>query len=184
MAYAFINNTKHFAVTNTSNLIQDALNAGRLENPYVALVNNNLDYNSMEPEEPCVLGEWSDDGQGHYTFQILDTGDTAWMNGVSIAQLFGLYPNGDGPYDMDVRLTLTTGEPNNWTMEFHVDEQSDMPFKDFYEGEAELWNSGAMTDPNESNSSVDVNWDGVDTFTFSAADLNINTINPECPPSE
>lgn len=52
MSAGIINNTKHFAVTNTTNLIQDALNAGTLENPYVALVNNNLDYNSLSPEEP------------------------------------------------------------------------------------------------------------------------------------
>lgn len=52
MAVRFINNTKHFAVTNTSTLIQDALNDGILENPYVALVDGDLDYNSLEPEEP------------------------------------------------------------------------------------------------------------------------------------
>lgn len=180
MSAGFINNTKHFAVTNTSTLIQDALNAGSLENPYVALVDGDLDYNSLSPEEPCVIGEWSDDGAGHYTFQILDNGDTAWTNTISIAQLFGLYPDGAGPYDMDVRLSLSLGEPSIWNMEFHVNDQSDMPSKDFYEGEAELWHSGAMVDPNESNSSVDVTWDGVDTFTFRASDLNINTINPEC----
>lgn len=184
MSAGIINNTKHFAVTDTSTLIQDALNAGSLENPYVALVDGELDYNAFEPERPCVLGEWSDDGQGNYTFHMLDTGDTAWTNGVSIAQLFGLYPNGDGPYDMDVRLNLNLGEPNYWSMEFHVDDQSDMPLYEFYEGNQEIWNSGAMVDPNESNSSVDVTWDGVDTFTFSAADLNISTINPECSPSE
>ena len=50
MSAGIINNTKHFAVTNTSNLIQDALNAGRLENPYVALVDGELDYNSMSPD--------------------------------------------------------------------------------------------------------------------------------------
>jgi hypothetical protein len=175
---------KHFGIFDTVEDAQDALNAGRLENDYVALVDGDLDYNSMSPERPCVIGEWSDDGQGHYTFQILNTGDTAWMNTISIAQLFGLYPNGDGPYDVDLRLTLNLGEPNIWNMEFHVDDQSDMPLHEFYDGSQELWNSGAMVDPNESNSSVDVNWDGADTFTFSAADLNINTINPECPPSE
>ncbi len=51
MSVGFINNTKHFAVTNTSILIQDALNAGILENPYVALVDGDLDYNSLEPQE-------------------------------------------------------------------------------------------------------------------------------------
>ena len=171
---------KHFGIYDTVEDAQDALNAGTLENDYVALVDGDLDYNSLTPEEPCYLGEWSYDGQDTYTFQILDSGDTAWMNTISIAQLFGLYPNGDGPYDVDLRLTLNLGEPNIWNMEFHVDDQSDMPLHEFYDGSQGLWNSGAMVDPNESNSSVDVNWDGVDTFTFSAADLNINTINPEC----
>ena len=171
---------KHFGIFDTVEDAQDALNAGTLENDYVALVDGDLDYNSLTPEEPCYLGEWSYDGQDTYTFQILDSGDTAWMNTISIAQLFGLYPNGDGPYDVDLRLTLNLGEPNIWNMEFHVDDQSDMPLHEFYDGSQGLWNSGAMVDPNESNSSVDVNWDGVDTFTFSAADLNINTINPEC----
>ena len=168
---------RHFGIYSDSSELEQAYQNGDIINPYVALVNGNLDYDT---QQSCLLGKWSNNGQGTYTFQILDTGDTAWTNTVSIAQLFGLYPNGDGPYDMDVRLSLSLGEPSIWNMEFHVNDQSDMPSKDFYEGEAELWNSGAMVDPNESNSNVDVNWDGVDTFSFSAADLNINTINPEC----
>lgn len=51
MSAGFINNTKHFAITNSSLIVQDALNDGRLENPYVAIVDGELDYNSMEPQE-------------------------------------------------------------------------------------------------------------------------------------
>ena len=171
---------KHIAIFNNSGDVQTAIIEGVLENPYVAKVSGALDYNTLQPAQPCYLGEWSDDGQGHYTFQILDTGATSWPNSVSIAQLFDIYPDGGGPYDMDVRLSLNLGEPNVWNMEFHVDDQSDMPVHEFYEGSQEFWNSGAMVDPNESNSSVNVDWDGVDTFTFYQDGLNINTINPEC----
>ena len=166
----------------TSGDVQTALDNETLGKPYVALVSGSgLDYNSLEPVQPCYLGEWSDNGQGTYTFHILDTGNTAWVNVVSIAQLFDLYTTGDGPYDMDVRLSLTLGEPNLWSMEFHVDDVSDTPSQEFYEGSSEYWNSGAMVNPNESVSSVDVTWDGVDTFTLHQDELNINTINPECP---
>lgn len=171
---------KHIAIFNNSGDVQTALNEETLLNPYVAKVSGSLDYNSIQPVGPCYLGEWSDDGAGHYTFHINDTGATAWMNTVNIAQLFDLYPTGDGPYDMDVRLSVSLGEPNSWTMEFHVDDVSDMPIHDFYEGSSEYWNSGAMVDPNESDSTVDVTWDGVDTFTLYQDGLNINTINPEC----
>ena len=50
MSAGFINNTKHFAITDSSLMVQDALNDGRLENPYVAIVNGDLDYNSLSPE--------------------------------------------------------------------------------------------------------------------------------------
>lgn len=174
---------KHIAIFNTSGDVQTALDEQTLLNPYVALVSGSLDYNSIQPAGPCYLGEWSDDGAEHYTFHINDTSDTAWTNGVSIAQLFGLYITGDGPYDMDVRLSLTLGEPNLWSMEFHVDDVSDMPSQEFYEGSSEYWNSDAMVNPNVSDSSVGVTWDGVDTFVFEAIPeypLSMNTINPEC----
>ena len=180
--------TNHIMKAADASELQAAIEGGELVSPYVALNQDTgeIFYDNFVPDEPeeQYLGVWSDDGEGTYTFQILDTGDTTWMDGVSIAQLFDLYPDGDGPYDMDVILSLSIGEPSIWVMEFHVDEQSDMPQNDFYEGSQDLWNSGAMVDPNVSNSSVDVEWDGVDTFTFRAADLNISTINPPYPEPE
>lgn len=41
---------KHFGIYANTSDVQDALNAGTLENPYVATVQGNLDYNTMEPE--------------------------------------------------------------------------------------------------------------------------------------
>lgn len=43
---------KHFGIYTDAEELQDALDAGRLENPYVAFVDGELDYNSMEAEEP------------------------------------------------------------------------------------------------------------------------------------
>lgn len=183
---AVINNTKHFAIAGTSTLIQDALNTGSLENPYVALVDGELDYNSMEPERPCVIGEWSDDGAGHYTFQILDTGNTAWEDGVNIGSLADVYFNGDGPINMDVIFGF---DGIYWTLDFVPEggDPSDGESYSFTEGNPDTWISNTMTDSGASTSPVSVDWDGTDTFVFTASEdypLSLDTINPECSPSE
>lgn len=190
MSAGFINNTKHFAVTDTSTLIQDALNAGRLENPYVALVDGDLDYNSLSPEEPCVIGEWSDDGQGHYTFQILETGDIAWESGVVIGSLADVYFNGgqDAIY-MDVMLATMPGS-GEWTMTFVEPNESASPSHTFEEGSSESWDCmDVMTSTDSSTASVHVDYDGVDTFEFyqmaqDAPALSMETIDPDCTEDE
>lgn len=181
MSAGFINNTKHFAITNTSTLIQDALNAGRLENPYVALVNTDLDYNSLSPEEECYIGEWSDDGEGTYTFQVLDTGDTAWNNDVNIGTLEGVYSDGNHE-DLDVLLNYDQGS-GSWHMVFFSEKASSTPETNFEEGVPDAWESGAMTDPDDSDAVIMVDWNGTDTFDFKTGDLHpitMTTINPEC----
>lgn len=175
---------KHIGIFNTSGDVQTALDNETFGNPYVAKVNGTLDYNTLQPAQPCYLGEWSEEGPEHYTFHINNTGDTAWINSVSIAQLFDMYPKGDGPYDVDVRLSLSNGESKCWVMEFHVDDQSDMPVHEFYEGDQEFWNSETFVNPDETGSYVMVDWDGADTFDFTVGDMSIplemDTINPEC----
>jgi hypothetical protein len=54
--------------------------------------------------------------------------------------------------------------------------------------ESGVWyEEGVVTDPNESSASLEVSWDGVDTFTFqrytdgSGPALSMTTINPEYP---
>lgn len=188
MSAGIINNTKHFAVTDTSNLIQDALNAGRLENPYVALVDGDLDYNSMEPIYPCYLGEWGDDGEGNYTFQILDSASTAWENndeGQTIGQ-FEAYAGGTlRQYD----VILVTSNHTTWTLVYYDAVHSQMASHNFSAGTADTWTETTITtDLNDSTSYIVAEWDGVDAFEIHSAveeaPLTIDTIDPECPSDE
>lgn len=175
---------KHIQTFSDSGDVQTALNEETLIKPYVALVSGtNLDYNSLEPVQPCYLGEWSDDGEGNYTFQILDTGDTAWINGVNIGQLMGVYFNGD-QLNMNVKLESPLSEPNYWILTFEgAGDLSESPNYQFNEESLDNWVSEVMTEPNYSNSTISVSWDGVDTFVFSANPdypLVMETINPDC----
>lgn len=171
---------KHFGIFSNSGDVQTALMAGTLENPYVAMVSGALDYNSIIP---CYLGEWSDDGEGTYTFHVLDTGDTAWTNGVNIGSLMGVYFNGD-QLDMNVKLESPLSEPNYWNLTFEgAGDPSESPNHQFDEDTSDNWVSDAMTEPSYSNSTIGVSWDGVDTFVFTACQdypLSMTTINPEC----
>ena len=173
---------KHFGIYTNSGDVQTALNEEILINPYVAKVSGALDYNSIQPVGPCYLGEWSDDGAGNYTFQILDAEATAWENGVIIGQLLGVYFNGE-QLNMNVELVSPHSDPNSWTMTFLAGDPSESPNYEFSEGSSEDWTSDAMTDPDYSNSTISASWDGVDTFVFDACidyPLSMNTINPEC----
>lgn len=164
---------KHIGIFNTSGDVQTALDNETFENPYVAKVNGTLDYNTLQPVQPCYLGEWSDDGQGHYTFQILD--NSGFEDVVNIGSLMGVY-YGDDPINMDVKLNF---DGFSWRMELYVPEESNTPQHAFDEI-SDYWNSEVLVDPSDTASSVNVNWDGVDTFTFNQDGLIINTINPEC----
>ena len=63
---------KHFGIFDTVEDAQDALNAGRLENDYVALVDGELDYNSMEPQEDEPEVYITDtDGNTYYPREIM-----------------------------------------------------------------------------------------------------------------
>lgn len=173
---------EHFGIYANSGDVQTALNEETLVNPYVAKVSGALDYDT---QQPCHLGEWSDNGQGTYTFHINNTGDTAWTNGVNIGQLMGVYFNG-GQLDMNVRLVSPLSEPNYWTLTFEgAGDPSESPNNQFNEGSPDSWTSDVMSEASYSNSTITVNWDGVDTFVFEcladdAPDLSMNTINPEC----
>lgn len=176
---------KHFGIYDTVEDAQDALNAGRLENDYVALVDGDLDYNSLTPEEPCVLGEWSDDGQGHYTFQILEPGDAVWENGVNIGSLMNVYfDGGQDAIDMDVTLATMPGS-GVWTMNYVEPEKSANPSYSFEDGEPNTWDEQRIfVQEGSSSASAHIDWDGDSTFVFysgdSEAPLTMTTINPEC----
>lgn len=177
---------KHFGIYETVEDAQDALNAGTLENDYVALVDGDLDYNSLAPEEPCYLGEWSDNGAGHYTFQILDTEATAWSYGFQIGTLMGVYFNG-GEADMPVKMAF---DGSYWSVEYLEPNESASPSHQFEAGSSENWYCDEVTpDPNSSTANILVSYDGADTFVFSEgatgeAVITMYTINPECSEDE
>lgn len=52
---------KHFGIYANTSDVQDALNAGTLENPYVATVQGNLDYNTIEQQTCAERGLCGDD---------------------------------------------------------------------------------------------------------------------------
>ena len=52
---------KHFGIYANISDVQDALNAGTLENPYVATVQGNLDYNTIEQQTCAERGLCGDD---------------------------------------------------------------------------------------------------------------------------
>lgn len=164
----YVNHINKFA---SSQDVQSALDNEELVKPYVALVGGALDYNTLSPEEPgTYLGVWS----GH-TFQVTNTDTSAWGAPVKIAQLNGVYSDGN-LCDMDVNLNYDDAN-DYWHMEFFNAGASSNPSKDFTD--TTIWESGVMTDPNESNSTVNVTWDGAYGFAFDVADGNITTINPE-----
>ena len=172
---------RHFGIYANSSDLQAAYNYGDIINPYVALVGGELDYNSLQP---CYLGEWSDDGAGHYTFQILDADATAWGGGVQIGTLLDVYFNGSNEaIDMPVRMQF---DGSYWNVTYVEPEESSNPSHQFEEEVQDNWVCDeVMTDPNSSTAQVQVEWDGVDTFVFfqgapDEPDLYMNTINPEC----
>ena len=172
--------------------IQDALNAGTLANPYVAMTSaGTIDYNSLEPtpEPSCYIGEWSDDGQGAYTFQITDTDPSKWERDVKIGELLGVYSDGNHE-DLDVML-LYNQPADAWHMDLFSEIASDTPANDFEDGVSDTWyEEGVATDPNESSAYLEVSWDGADTFVFrrveagSGPAIQMTTINIDCPDSD
>lgn len=182
MSYAFINNTKHFAVATSAQLVQDALNNETMGNPYVAIVDGDLDYNSLEPEE-CHIGEW--ESTEPYTF-VFDTDPSLWESPVKIGELIGVYSDGNHE-DLDVMLSYNQHE-GRWHMEFFSETASNTPSYEFEQDGPYVWESGAMTAPDDSDAVITVSWDGTDTFEFQTSGdlhpLSMTTINIDCPQSE
>ena len=163
---------KHIAIFDNMEDVQTALNEEVLVKPYVALVDGALDYNTAEPA-PTTMGTWT--GK---SFQVTETDTTYWEQSVKIGVLNDVYIDGnqDSP---DVILSYPSMD-NGWHMEFASQIASNPVDHNFSENEYH-WESGAMTDPNEPNSAIYVDFDGTDTFTFTIADGFLATINPEYP---
>ena len=164
----------HIGKYNDAQAIQSALDAGTLGNPYVAMTSaGTLDYNTLEPT-PAVetMGTWT--GK---SFQITETGTTYWGQPVKIGVLNDVYMDGN-QNSPDVMLSFSALD--EWHMEFASNMASNPVEHNFSEIEP-TWNSGVMTDPAETSSSIDVAYDGTNTFTFTIADGFLTTINPDYP---
>lgn len=184
---------KHFGIYTTGADVQSAVDAGSLLKPYVAKVGEGLDYNTLSPTPPApsTMGVWSDDGQGVYTFQILDADPQYWGANVKIGSLDGVYyQSSEDQIDMDVFISWDTAN-EWWNMELQEVNLSEYPSQAFADGTPDTWlQESVVTDPNESSASLEVSWDGVDTFVFqrnssaSGPALSMTTINPPYPAGE
>lgn len=63
---------KYLGIFNTSGDVQTAINNGELNKPYVALVNNQIDFNTVDNEP--------DYSQLPLTFEILSDGNISWLS--------------------------------------------------------------------------------------------------------
>lgn len=173
----------------TSNSINSIVKLTQAE--YDALVSGGtVDENTFylivaeQPQpQPQSLGVWSDDGNGTYTFQMLDTDPASWDSATQIGQLLGIswpYASSD-PIDMNVYLSDYNG---SWEIAILVTEGrvSDPPLYYFADGTQDEWDTGLRTSEVSSESNIKVSWDGTDTFTFYSGDsdypLSMNTIDP------
>ena len=181
----------HIGKYTDSQAVADALEAGTLASPYVVQIDGSIYYdNYPEPEpEPATMGTWSDDGEGHYTFQITETDidyGSPWTQegGVQIAELYGVIYDG-GTTDMAVKLGYN--DNGFWTVDI-TDGGSDHPSSDDLfqvEGEPQTWESGVQGAEGDSYSTIYVDWNGSDSLTFYSASsdnpISIGTIDPEYP---
>ena len=170
--------------------IQDALDAGILANPYVALneYTGKLDFNTLEPTPPPLppaLGYWTDDGEGNYTFsQAGDCND--YSEPVYIGKLKNVYKMENSELvDMDVTLQCQEGVGITLRFDDNNSESSDKPESEFTE--PETWETGVLTSLNDSDATVVVDWNR-NSFTFHSGSqsypLTMETTNPPIPEGE
>lgn len=179
---------KYFGIYANSGDVQTAINESALTNPYVALVSGALDYNSIQPQSANYIGEWSDDGQGNYTFQILDDTYEYWVQGVDIATS-EMYYNGDLS---EMRFQLWRYyDPEYagqyWWRMYIYPEGSFSDGLDYEFFSEDTWTVDELKTSSSGDSDcLIIDFDGVDTFGIyaSGAPLSLNTINPEAPAGE
>ena len=87
---------RYLQTFSTSGAVQEALDAELLGKPYCALVENNLDWDTLSPASPSYLGVWSDNGDGTYKIELL-TADitTKFDHPVKIAEIDGFNENNE-----------------------------------------------------------------------------------------
>lgn len=183
----------HIGKYTDSQAVADAIEAGTLASPYVVQIDGSNYYdNYPEPEPaPSTMGTWSDDGEGNYTFQIAETDTSYWEdNPTYIGQLNSVFFDGaETDTDMDITFEYNSGM-GGWLLKFNDNSGgTNIPEHTFENGEPDIWDgSGVMTDPDDSDSALRVNWDGTDTLSFytlsSEAPVSISTYDPDYPAGE
>ena len=176
---------KYFGIYANSGDVQTALAESALAKPYVALVSGALDYNSIQPQSANYIGEWSDDGQGNYTFQILDVEGFELGNvGIATSEL---YFNGDlSEMTFELLRHYDDGQGFDvWHMYIYPESSfSDGLDYEFLGEDNWTWTVDELKTSSAGDSDcLSVYFNGTDTFTFSdsSAPLSLNTINPEYP---
>lgn len=128
---------KHFGIFESVEDAQDALNAGRLENDYVALVDGDLDYNSLAP---IPLGTWENQ-TGLYVFTFNDYySPEAWSNGIKIGTLDNVYYDGE-PMVFDVIMRYDYTDSGDTFFISYVNEEEGVGFEHsfVFNGSADFW---------------------------------------------
>jgi hypothetical protein len=145
---------KHYGIFANRNAIQQALNNGELENPYVAKYGaNSLDFNSMVRH--VALWEWEGD-----VLTILEPDAPEWGSAKLIAT--NVYNEDDGVgYEMN--LQYDSGE-DAW--EITMDDGNYDYY--FYPGADNEVNTGIIQDITsiDERGELYIKWNGHDTFTF------------------
>lgn len=167
--------------------LQAAIEGGELVSPYVALNQDTgeIFYDNFVPDEPEVqtMGYWGDDGDGNYTFQITETDQSYW-NDTYIGTINSIEYAGQTD---TAEIMLTPGaDAGSWDMKIHQENGSETIEQTFEEGTDYLWNdSGFMVDESDSDSTLQVYWDGSGYFTFNSGSsenpLSISTSDPGYP---
>lgn len=174
----------HIGIFDSSADLQTSLNRGKIENPYVALVDGDLDYNSLEPQEPAEpIAQWTYNPEGSsYEFVVLDTEALEDAGKVLIATIPDVYLGG---MLTDVNMSVYyDGTYYNFSFEDASGQASASDLIQFEDGVAEQ--NGISTEyteinPDSSDSKIRVYYDGSEGFAFVSNDsdnpLEMDTID-------
>lgn len=185
----YINHINSYA---SGQAIQDALNAGSLAKPYVALNTSagTIDWNSKSPVAPVsYMGTWTEGAgtsESPYVFNITELDTDYWGNWVNIGTIKDAYYQGAGPADQGVMLRYVSAE-NYWEISIGEDAGGSDSWHDTF-SEAKVAESEVQVG-DSSDDAIIVTFDGTDQFNFSigtlsSGTLTITTINPEYPGDE
>ena len=107
---------RYLQTFSTSGAVQEALDAELLGKPYCALVENNLDWNTLSPSVAELIGEWNpkpEESDSDFDFYILDDTTSLWQGGESVSD-FHIIAEIDGFNENNVPVT--------WQLVIYYDE--------------------------------------------------------------